>query len=50
MYQVFGKIGTAAFGLETISASKFCQLTLFSLFALKPFRLYLTAFSIFLIV
>jgi len=37
MYQVFGKIDTAEFGLETISASKFCQITLFSLIALKLF-------------
>jgi hypothetical protein len=27
MYQMLGKLGTAAFGLETSSASKFCQLT-----------------------
>jgi len=26
MYQVFGKIDTAEFGLETISASKFVKL------------------------
>jgi len=37
MYRVFGKIDTAEFGLETISASKFCQVTLFSLIALKLF-------------
>ena len=37
MYRVFGKIDIAEFGLETTSASKFCQVTLFPLIALKLF-------------